>query len=66
MSKIERQKKFVGFEGFGEFEKSGEFRRFGMFVGFEGFGGLRVFLRFSIPKFENVINRKKTKEVCRV
>ena len=42
------------------------FRGFGGFGGFEGFGGLRVFLRFSILKFENVINRKKTKEVCRV
>ena len=36
------------------------------FGGFEGFGGLRVFLRFSIPKFENVMNRKKTKEDCKV
>ena len=41
----------IGFRGFGEFE---------------GFGWLRVFLRFSILKFENVINQKKTKEVRRV
>ena len=42
------------FEGFGGFEGFGWF---------EGFGGLRVFLRFSILKFENVKIERRQKNL---